>query len=300
MLLESAINLQQQFLRRCGDSIEQALQFGIMFMPVSTPESGQVGFQEQAMYCLSDVFSLYRSFVLRQMVPKLVNPSRDNRRLYTALSFLLRGLRSVQVLFEIYAHRKGGRKSAIRMCFKIECIKLFLKSILATLMPFPILVDDETMEAHSAKGIYVGKRGGLQLPSFESSSQCEEAHPTQRSSPAQALAEGLHHLRPLVHLLVLNSRGEDKWSWLAGVLPEILSLRLLLTSSSCELTTQEIRRRTSLIAWAFIRSPCFDTFVKGPLLKVEAVWKCIPLLKYLNIIGLFLLLQPYYFTTSGT
>jgi len=298
-VLESALCFQQAFLKRYGDTIEQSLQFGIMLMPVSPPESDKVGFQEQTMYSLMEVFSLYRSFVMRQMVPKLINPNKDNRRWYTALSFLLRMLRSVQMLFEIYAYRKGGRKSAIRMCFSIELIKLCLKNRLATLMPFPILVDDETMETHMDEGIYVGKRAGIQLPSFESSNQ-KECLPRQRSSPMQALAEVLHHLRPLMHLGVLYNRGEDWWSWLAGIVPELVSLRLLVAPSSCEIATQEIRRRTSLIMWAFVRNPCFEALIKGPLLKVESLWKRIPLLNYLNIIDLFLLLQPYYFRTSGT
>eukprot|EP00397_Hematodinium_sp_SG-2012_P023589 GEMP01024518.1.p1 GENE.GEMP01024518.1~~GEMP01024518.1.p1 ORF type:complete len:303 (+),score=45.76 GEMP01024518.1:287-1195(+) len=302
-MLDRVVSLQRAFLKKHGDTVEQMLQLVIVMMPVRSRE-GQMGFREQAVYSLIDLFSQYRNFVLRAARPLLVEPSSQNHRIYSTIAFLLRGLRSIQVLFEIYAHREGGRKAALGMCLRIEFIKVLMKAACVRLLPFPIYIDDESVEKDSSAGEYVGKRGGMRLPAYGSLSS--QTIVRQQSSPRQTAGEAFFHLRPFLHLLLLRFWGEDKWSWLASVIPDLLSLKLLDTGGAdanpekSTLMQQELHRRRALLVWAFMRSPFFEKVFETPLHLLNTLWKKIPVLMYFNIIELFLLLRPFYFSTSGT
>jgi len=110
-------------------------------------------------------------------------------------------------------------------------------------------------------------------------------------------------------------RGEDKWSWLAGVLPDLISLKLLeslRTRSLCTgaqwrskpspptLPATELQRRRTLLLWSLLRSPVFDAVLRKPIEGLDRIWRKIPILNCFNLIELALILRPFYFTTSGT
>lgn len=303
--MDAVLGLQRGFLTNHGNTIEQLLQCGMVLMPATASMrsgSDQVGFQEQAMYSLIEVFGLYRSFVLREARPSLVDPTPQNERLYTTCAFFLRALRSVQVLFEIDARRRGGRKAAVSLCIKIEFIKLVLKGICMRLLPFSLYVDDECVDKGVVGTEYVGRRSGMRLPGF---CQAQEVAVQVRSTK-DVLGEAFFHLRPFLHLLTLRSRGENWLSWMISVIPDLISLKLLHRHENASLDAaptlphQEIQRRRVALLWALMRSPFFDKVFKAPLVALDDVWKRIPGLNLFNIIELFLVLRPYYFSTSGT
>lgn len=160
-----ALDAQRGFMNRYGDSLEQLLSVGVYLIPVSDDDDDAAGFNSQAVYSIIDLFNLYRTVILRSpdALPVVVAQDRDSttpgtamttsgpelqraRIQYTIAAFVLRSLRAVQVLIEMYAHRASGPRHALRICIRIEVVKLVLKMFLRSRMPFSFYVDEDALE----------------------------------------------------------------------------------------------------------------------------------------------------------
>ncbi|CAJ1350616.1 unnamed protein product [Effrenium voratum] len=178
-------------------------------------------------------------------------------------------------------------------------------------------------EVAPAPSAYVGRRTGRSLKVLEGAEE-----PSQPAAPLPppprvahglrsdctphtlqiAVAEVLYHCRPLIHLAMLRRRGRKSWAaWFAAVLLERLSVGLLMMelrnktgSRAAALEAAEVSRRHNQIWWALVRSPCFDKILRRPAETLDWVLKKIPVINMFNIVELFMVLQPFYFSTSGS
>mmetsp|Transcript_77899 Transcript_77899/g.215294 ORF Transcript_77899/g.215294 Transcript_77899/m.215294 type:complete len:375 (-) Transcript_77899:165-1289(-) len=287
--IEAALNAQRAFMDQYGDPLEQLLSVLVYLIPVQD-EDDNAGFWSQAVYSVLDLFGLYRTVLLRSpdALPVVAapsgppagapsGPSRASARAprlqllrtqYTTAAFLLRALRSVQVLLEMRAVRIGSPQSALRLCLRIELIKLVLKLAMCSRTPFPFYVDEEALEcaepprlrgpprgpgsavpilelAPAGSETFVGRRSGKRLPALGGTAT-QPAAPlaaapatispialafgdSSAATPRIFAAEALFHGRPLLHLLLLLRRGRRSWApWLLAVLLDLASLSLLV------------------------------------------------------------------------
>ncbi|CAE8685514.1 unnamed protein product [Polarella glacialis] len=364
--IEAALAAQRSFMSRWGEPLEQLLSVGVFLVPVQEEEDDHAGFYSQAVYSATDLFNLYRTVLLRSPDELPVcEPSasgtvcatgssspqlRHLRLTYTLAAFALRSIRSVQVLLEMHAARRGGPRHALHVCLRIEVVKLALKMLLRSRMPFAFYVDEDAIEEveppklleqkrammsslgqtppEGAAGVagsstFVGRRSGRALPALEGSGDTSlavaqpppprvadglRADSTPVGDARLVAAELLHHSRPLLHLLLLLRRGRKSWvAWWAAFLIDRLSLAFLVPQVSprpgtraAALEVAEVRRRKNLMWWALARSPAFDLVLLRPCQILDQVLKRIPVINLFNIMELFLVLQPNYFSTSGS
>ncbi|CAE7420207.1 pex16 [Symbiodinium pilosum] len=354
-----------------GEQLEQMLQMCVVLVPVQEDDDDKAGFWSQAVYSLSDLFNLYRTVVLRSpeeipvcdkqnggVVSVSQPPSKELRHArltYMLAAFALRAIRSIQVLIEMDAFRRRGSKEALKVCTRIEIVKLVLKVFLRMRMPFSFYVDEVAIEdaeppklleqrnaallgkrdqqtsseatpsEATAQTAYVGRRTGRSLKALEaqSSNGDVEQQPTaapparvaaglrEDRSPITSqivLAEVLYHSRPLLHLAMLRRRGRKSWAaWLVAVLLDRISAGLLAQelrpnsgTRAAALETAEVRRRQNQVWWALLRSPMFDKLLRRPSETLDWILKKIPVINMFNIVELALVLQPFYFSTSGS
>ncbi|CAD7959063.1 unnamed protein product [Amoebophrya sp. A25] len=124
---------QRKFLEANGESIEMLLQNGVFFLPGGL--SGD-GVQEQLLCSLSELFSVYRTLVCAPQVPGIqavtrpqvgasnVCSSISKEQKYTVVLFLIRGIRCLQLVYEMrYPSPKG--------CAILEFLKILLKAGIA-------------------------------------------------------------------------------------------------------------------------------------------------------------------------
>lgn len=189
--------------------------------------------------------------------------------------------------------------------------------------------NSETANAESAAPApkpepFVGRRTGRSLKALENLEGGSAEPEAPRPAPPRvadglrrdctphstqiAVAEVLYHSRPLIHLALLRSRGRRSWAaWIVALLLERLSagllamdLRSMPNSRARLLEAAEVSRRQNLTLWALVRSPAFEKFLKRPTDVLDWILKKIPVINMFNIVELFLVLQPFYFSTSGS
>lgn len=345
---------QRSFMEVYGDSLEQMLNVLVYMVPVDDDENDAAGFWSQSVYSVIDLFNLYRAVILRSLesLPVLspgtdivcINGSigradetlRHSRLVYTGAAFLLRIVRSVQVLIEMHAQRHHGAEHALRVCLRIEAGKLALKMFLRSRMPFSFYIDEEAVEeveptkvlrttaaAAAAGGAgapatpsggYVGSRSGKALPALTAGEEAG-AMPrilrrtdASRALPQLAMAELIYHGRPFVHLMLLLRRGRKSWiAWFVALLMDQASIGMLAqhlcpqaNTRAARLEVGELQRRRQLLWWAFARSPVFDKFLQWPCEVLDRIISKIPVLNLFRIMELCLALQPFYFTSSAS
>lgn len=320
-----------------GDKLEQLLSMLVMFVPVQDNEEDVAGFWNQVVFSITDIFSLYRTVLLRnpETIPVVAGPPgsmqqlqlRTRRLQYSIAAFLLRALRAVQVLFEMHAVRISGARRALRTCLRIEAVKLVLRLWLRSRTPFSFYVDEEALQdAQGAESNnqavdplasaeqFVGRRSGKTLRPL--SIQADGGHAQLDGLVADAavavprimVAETLFHSRPLVHLLSMMRYGQTSWTaWLTALILDWLSIAFMGHGTSQRTGTRaavlelaELRRRRNLLWWALARSPLYDMTLRRPCEVLERVIRRIPLLNMFNLMELVLALQKFYFSTSGT
>ncbi|CAE7938475.1 pex16 [Symbiodinium sp. KB8] len=368
---QAGLAAQRAFMDRWGEQLEQMLQMCVVLVPVQEDDDDKAGFWSQAVYSLSDLFNLYRTVVLRspEEIPVCDNPNtgivsmtqppskelRRARLTYMLAAFALRALRSIQVLVEMDAFRRKGSKHALRVCFRLEIVKLVLKVFLRLRMPFSFYVDEVAIEdaeppklleqrnaallgkrdeqatesdaaCAAAETVYVGRRTGRSLKALEAQGPGNgDTAPQPAAAPPARVAAGLgedrtpntrqivvaevlHHMRPLLHLTMLHRRGRKSWgAWLVAVLLDRISAGLLEQelrpksgTRAAALELAEVRRRQNQVWWALLRSPMFDKLLRRPSEALDWVLKKIPVINMFNIVELALVLQPFYFSTSGS
>lgn len=344
--VEAALDVQRKFMKLYGDQLEQLLSVAVYLVPVQDEEDSRVGFNCQVVDSIIDLFALYRSMLLRDPAMLPITAPRQGsggvagasgahlrhaRFAYALTAFSLRALRSVQVLLEMYALRVGSPQRALRMCMRVELVKLALKFGLRSQMPFSFYVDEDAIEEvensklrqlaeHSSTetalrqtsqaGPFVGRRSGKTLRPLADLGGVGSLLLRDRTglSVQVAVAELLFHGRPLLHLLMLARKGPGSWAtWLSALLLDVLSLGLLAPSVRPRPDTRvaamewaELRRRRGLLCWALARSPFFDLFFKRPCEWLDRVLSKIPIVNIFNFVELFLVRRPLYFKTSGT
>eukprot|EP00913_Durusdinium_trenchii_P017964 g16882.t1 len=182
----------------------------------------------------------------------------------------------------------------------------------------------EAAPSPAADQPFVGRRTGRSLKALEGKAPTSDAPKAPRPPPPRvadglrrdctphtsqiAVAEVLYHSRPLIHLAMIRSRGRKSWAaWVVALLLERLStgllameLRSLPNSRASLLEAAEVSRRQNQMWWALVRSPVFDRLLKRPCETLDWVLKKIPVINLFNIVELFLVLQPFYFSTSGS
>lgn len=351
--IEAFLAAQRTLMETWGEPLEQMLSVGVYMIPVQDDEDDKAGFASQAVYSAIDLFNLYRTLVLRrpEELPVcehggseiVVSPAsadlRRRRLIYTSVAFLLRALRSVQVLLEMYVTRRSGPDRALRLCIKIETLKLVLKMLLKSQAPFSLYVDEDAIEdaeppklteqqrqmlsagaSNTANTTFVGRRSGKTLQALQADGSAATAPippprvaaglrlASTQASQKLALAETLHHSRPLLQLFFILRRGRKSWAaWLLAYLMDRASLTLLQSvvkpqpgTRAAALELAEVRRRSNLMWWSLARSPVFDRFLQGPCETLDRLMNKIPVLNLFNVVELFLVLQPFYFSTSGS
>lgn len=170
---------------------------------------------------------------------------------------------------------------------------------------------------------YVGRRTGRSLKALETLETPEGQSPRRPPPPRVAdglrrdctpnssqivVAEVLYHSRPLIHLAMIRSRGRKSWAaWILALFLErasagllAMELRSMPHSRARVLETAEVSRRQNLMWWALVRSPFFDKLLRRPSETLDWILKKIPVINMFNIVELFLVLQPFYFSTSGS
>lgn len=336
---ERLMSTQRVFMDTYGESLEQLLSVLVYMVPVQEEEEDLTGFWSQVVYSTIDLFNMYRTVLLREpaVVPVALPTNGDRptvslqqlRRRYTMSAFTLRAIRSVQVLVEMRATKTRGADHALKVCMQLEIVKLILKMILRTAMPFSIYVDEDALEevdppktragtlarqSYLTDGVqvvpgadqaFVGRRTGKALRALTTTGLCGNVSP---SSTRLLLAEALFHGRPLVHLFLLRRRGVKSWfAWFFAAVVDRVSVALLQSginptanTRAAALELAEVRRRSWLALYAFARSPCFERFLQRPSVLLNSVISRIPVLNLFNFVELFLALQPFYFTTSGS
>jgi len=125
----------------------------------------------------------------------------------------------------------------------------------------------------------------------------------QRISPATAISEILHVLRPVVYCAsrsVILDQGD--WRPLALSASCDIASRALMPSTNDLSELREIQSRNFRYLFYLARSPLFEAIVKTPLMRVIALLAKIPLLGALlgSILELLISLQPHYFYTSAS
>eukprot|EP00931_Biecheleriopsis_adriatica_P119982 TRINITY_DN95134_c0_g1_i1.p1 TRINITY_DN95134_c0_g1~~TRINITY_DN95134_c0_g1_i1.p1 ORF type:complete len:374 (-),score=74.21 TRINITY_DN95134_c0_g1_i1:52-1146(-) len=356
--IEAALAAQRTFMDRYGDQLENLLNIGVYLVPVQDEEDELGGgFWSQAVYSAIDLFNLYRTVLLRtpeelpvceplgissaQPSGQVSGQLRHLRLTYTLSAFVLRGLRSIQVLIEMDAWRRKGPEHALRICMRLEVVKLVLKMMLRARMPFSFYIDEDAIEAAEppklleqkrsavfgstaadtgeARTAFVGRRTGRSLGALEArAGAAPRLLPLRtavglRSSCTAActqlaVAEALYHSRPLLHLVLLRRRGRKSWAaWLLAFLLERISLNLLQLhvrpkddTRAAALETAEVQRRRNMLWWSLARSPAFEEIGLRPCEVLDSILKRIPIINMFNIMELFLALQPYFFSTSGS
>lgn len=355
--IEAFLAAQRTFMDKWGEPLEQMLSVGVYLIPVQDDEDDKAGFASQAVYSAIDLFNLYRTVVLRRPEELPVcehggsevavghHPSpasadvRRRRLIYTSVAFSLRALRSVQVLLEMYITRRRGADRALRVCIKIEMLKLVLKMLLKSQTPFSFYVDEDAIEdaeppklteqqrqmlsagaSNTSSATFVGRRSGKTLQALQADRSAAAASippprvaaglrlASTQASQQLAVAEALHHSRPLLHLFMILRRGRKSWAaWLLAYLMERASLALLHPvvkpqpgTRAAALELAELRRRSNLMWWSLARSPVFDKFLQRPCETLDRFMSNIPVLNLFNVVELFLVLQPFYFSTSGS
>lgn len=321
------MEMQRTFLLTHGDNVSMGLQTALYMMPVNAENTVQL----QGINSISEVFQLYKSYVLRN--------SRGSYA-YLISGFLLRAIRCVQCIAEMHRHSVSGKDSALNLCTKLEFLKLGLKLLLRFLQPKQmrsfskdlepnsIFIEDEIFEVVERDTLnpkepepYVGKRSGIMLPEGRrtrnkrtvgkvaprntDSLSIPNSDDTFSSSFSSmdyktVAAELLYHLRPLVQLRLIKT--EKKWvAWVLPVLMEACSLYLLRSKENLTaMEKSEVQRRTQLFWYCLARDPMWALIFEKPVGYLDYAWNKIPGLNYLNIIQICLAFRPYYFTTSGT
>eukprot|EP00811_Abedinium_folium_P036723 NODE_9405_length_1426_cov_8.052348.p1 GENE.NODE_9405_length_1426_cov_8.052348~~NODE_9405_length_1426_cov_8.052348.p1 ORF type:complete len:346 (+),score=70.79 NODE_9405_length_1426_cov_8.052348:92-1129(+) len=313
---------QREFMRQWGLPLEQLLPMLVYITPVGDEDDDLAGFQGQALQSISELFSLYRTTLLRDKAAMPLDQSSkstpgagtlvERRRDYAKAGTALRGLRCVQLLMEMRALSSGGRRCALRACMLIELVKLFLRWRLKGLTPFSFYVDEdaadeafEELKSQFGGEVAVGLRTGRKMNGLGSTRSLGSSR--SPASSLMAVAEALFHAGPFVHLLLLMRRGRRSWlAWLASLYMEGLSLVLLSLAlkpkphtRAARLELAELQRRRSALLWALLRSPCFDKFLKRPCEAANRVLCRIPILNIFNAFDLGLALQPFYFSTAA-
>mmetsp|Transcript_155462 Transcript_155462/g.274525 ORF Transcript_155462/g.274525 Transcript_155462/m.274525 type:complete len:386 (+) Transcript_155462:71-1228(+) len=365
---EAAMEAQRAFMDKYGEQLEQLLQVGVYLVPVQEGQPESVGFMNQVVYSVGDLFNLYRTVLLRSpeaipveepSPPLFAGRARASvesqssqlvqlRRMYTLSAFALRTLRSVQVLIEMRAVQFAGDGARLLWCLRVEVLKLLLKLLLKSMMPFSFYIDEDALEEveppktrrgplaqrgdDAAAGadsalplssattasevqVYVGKRSGRTLGSLEAQAGGPLPIPSSRLADDRScetwrmnIAEVLYHGRPLVHLLMLVRRGPRSWAawWFALIVDRLASALLEAEvkprreSRAAALEWAECRRRRNASWWAVARSPFFDRFLQSKAETVDHIIQRIPIINLFNFVELFLALQKFYFSTSGT
>lgn len=158
--IEAALAVQRAFMDTYGDSLEQLLGCAVYMIPIQDAEDDLAGFSTQCVYSIIDLFSLYRTVLLRkpEALPLVLEKStsdvldkarlQSTRLVYTVAAFSLRVLRSVQVLLEMQAKRAWGAQHALRVCLRVEFAKLCLKLLMRSKMPFNFYIDEDALEAY--------------------------------------------------------------------------------------------------------------------------------------------------------
>jgi len=341
--MEAALSAQRDFMDTYGEPLEQLLNVLVYLVPVQDSEDDIAGFWNQTVYSVIDLFGLYRTVLLRSpdALPVSVAESGTSghpgggiqraRLTYTIAAFSLRSLRSVQVLLEMYAYRVGGAKMAMRVCFRVEVVKLMLKLLLRSRMPFAFYIDEEALEeveppkanpalaaaqptkiraVPGADDVFVGKRSGRKLPALPSPMAPARILPGDTSAPSlrAMIGEVIFHARPLVHLMVLSRRGRKSWvAWFTAIFLDQASLVLLTPvlepragSRAASLELAEMKRRQNLLWWALLRSPFFDKFLRRPSELLDRILSRVPVINLFRIMELLLALQKFHFTTSAS
>lgn len=113
--------------------------------------------------------------------------------------------------------------------------------------------------------------------------------------------ECLHITRPLAHLCTLLLWGQQSWKpWLLSFALDVTSLRLLDDTSYNQEEKNELKKRTFLLLFYLMRSPCYDKYTRTRLIAlVERVGQTVPGISYIakSMLDYLPIWQRIYFYT---
>lgn len=331
----SSMERQRLFMADYGEQVEQLLSILVYFVPVQDEEGdGLAGVSTQATYSVIDLFSIYRTVLLRRpaAVPVALAAGFHGdkaealatlRGRYTATAFSLRSLQALAVIVEMRARKVSGARQVLVSCLSVEAVKLVLKLLLRFTMPFAFYVDDAALESaepsrpspfntDAGPGSPSGPGLGSQIGRLSPQAPSLLSLVSKRTGPSALtlVAEVLFHGRPFLHLTAMLQKGEKAWSaWTAALACEGLAYALLHAAvqqrpgpqtRAMALEQAELARRRWLLIWAFARSPFFEAFLERKAVALDKFLRRVPVLNVFNFVEIFLAFRPFYFYTSGT
>ncbi|CEM16827.1 unnamed protein product [Vitrella brassicaformis CCMP3155] len=166
------------FMQTWGGQLEEWCRLLLYLLPVEEADPATET-RAQLAYSAVDLFSLYRESVQAPAtdLPVLARLPNKQKIAYVWLSLVLRSLRCIQVLLEMWESRRHGFRASMRLCFKIECVKLVLRVAIQQLSPFGLYVDEECLWSTSTAAHH----------QLEPHSQHQSASPSAPAHPASRL-----------------------------------------------------------------------------------------------------------------
>ncbi|KAM4617996.1 peroxisomal biogenesis factor 16 isoform 2-T2 [Discoglossus pictus] len=251
----------------------------------------------ELIYSASNLLVLLNDGILRKELLKAPSASGSRERLLTWLGVL----ESLEVFIEIGVARAWGERTRWAAILIIQVLKAFLRILLllwykAGIQSSPPVTpldreetQRETEESCSTESCFVGKRSSRAVRSLadapssrsrfwrsphipEETQRRREGVDGEREPSSLGVvgtvAETIHILRPLTHLVSLAVWGQKSWKpWMMAAALDISSLTLLTDSKNLSRRERgELRRRTLLLLYYLLRSPFYNRYTETRLL----------------------------------
>ncbi|XP_053576267.1 peroxisomal biogenesis factor 16 isoform X2 [Bombina bombina] len=250
----------------------------------------------ELVYSASNLLVLLNDGILRKELLKAPPVNVSRQRLLTWLGVL----ESLEVFIEIGVARAWGERTRWVAILIIQLLKAFLrillllwyKSGIQSSPPVSPLNREETPsqteESCSTDSCFVGKRSSRAVRSlsdtpssrsrFWRSPRVTEGNNTRTEAldkdgkptslgAVGTVAEVIHILRPLTHLVSLAVWGQRSWKpWMLAAALDVTSLTLLNEIRNLSHRERgELRRRTLLLLYYLLRSPFYNNYTETRL-----------------------------------
>ncbi|NP_001085197.1 peroxisomal membrane protein PEX16 [Xenopus laevis] len=252
----------------------------------------------ELVYSSSNLLALLNDGILRKelLTPPPTEGSR--RRLLTWLGVL----ESLEVFIEIGAARAWGERSRWAAILIIQLLKACLRIVLlfwyrvgiqssppVTPLDREGILNQAEDNSKSSSSCFVGRRSSRAVRSLNDSASSHrrfwrspQIHEGKQQKNGETendkegselgtlgtLAEAIHILRPITHLLSLAACGQKSWKpWMMAAALDITSISLLSDVRNLSRRERiELRRRMFLLLYYLLRSPFYNNYTETRLL----------------------------------
>ncbi|CAH2325896.1 peroxisomal biogenesis factor 16 [Pelobates cultripes] len=252
----------------------------------------------ELVYSASNLLVLLNDGILRKELLKPAPTDASRQRLLNWLGIL----ESLEVFIEIGAARAWGERTRwvailliqlLKACLRIVLL-LWYKAGIQSSPPVTPLDREETLnrsgEDNSREdSSFVGRRSSRSVrslsdapssrrrywrsPQTQEGNQRRTRDEERNGEPSElgmlgTVAESVHILRPITHLVSLAVWGQKSWKpWMLAAALDITSLlKLSDTQNLNRKERRELRRRTLLLLYYLLRSPFYNRYTEARLL----------------------------------